>query len=183
MRDPWRDLSARAPAHPAPPAQRRRPCPAVPAWGEGGRGPAALSVLQAEQDKGHAPPRRPHPHVPAGRHLPVWMALRHYVPGQALHGEGSITLQGVNSKIRLYSHHMHAKFGRRREHARGAPNRINHIPAADSANVISDQHRKWMNKTEKVFPFCSSKPEVQQTSIRPYTLPPTNMFWASPCFY
>ena len=63
---------------------------------------------------------------------------------------------------------MHAKFGRRREHARGAPNRINHIPAADSVNVISDQHRKWMNKTEKVFPFCSSKPEVQQTSIRPY---------------
>ena len=78
---------------------------------------------------------------------------------------------------------MHAKFGRRREHARGAPNRINHIPAADSVNVISDQHRKWMNKTEKVVPFCSSKPEVQQTSIRPYTLPPTNMFWASPCLY
>ena len=39
---------------------------------------------------------------------------------------------------------MHAKIGRRREHARGAPNRINHIPATDRVNVISDQLQKWM---------------------------------------
>ena len=62
---------------------------------------------------------------------------------------------------------MHAKFGRRREHARGAPNRKNHIPAADSsANVISDLPRKWMN-TMEVFSYCSSKPEVQQTVLGP----------------
>jgi hypothetical protein len=71
---------------------------------------------------------------------------------------------------------MYAKNGRRREHARGAPNRINHIPATDSVNVIFDQLQKWMNNRGKVFPYYSSKPEVHQTSIRPYTLPPTNIF-------
>ena len=50
-------------------------------------------------------------------------------------------------------------------------------------SLISDQHRKWMNNRGKVLLYYSSKPEVQQTSIRPYTLPPTNMFWASPCLY
>ena len=52
-----------------------------------------------------------------------------------------------NTAVPGYSYHMHAKFGRRREHARGAPNRINHIPAKDRVNVISDQPWKWMKTT------------------------------------
>ena len=44
-----------------------------------------------------------------------------------------------------------AKIGRRREHARGAPNRINNISAAESVNVISDRPRKWMKNMEKVY--------------------------------
>ena len=46
---------------------------------------------------------------------------------------------------------LHAKFWWRREHARGAPNRINHIPATDSVNVISVRPYGCVKTMENLF--------------------------------
>ena len=63
---------------------------------------------------------------------------------------------------------MQAKFGRSREHARGAPLLQNNIPAKDRVNVIHDQLQKYMGNRERAAPYYPSSPEVQQTTL---TLP------------
>ena len=59
---------------------------------------------------------------------------------------------------------MHAKFGRRREHARGAPLLQNRTPDKDRVNVISDQPQKWLYHKGLAAPYDIASPEVQQTT-------------------
>ena len=68
---------------------------------------------------------------------------------------------------------MHAKFGRRREHARGAPLLQNHIPNKVGVNVISDRPQKWLYHRGRAAPYDIASPEVQQTTAPPilYYLP------------
>ena len=74
---------------------------------------------------------------------------------------------------------MHAKFGRRREHARGAPLLQNHIPAKDRVNVMHDQPQKYLYNRGRAAPYYIASPEVEQTTVRPiiYHLPIS--FWAN----
>ena len=51
---------------------------------------------------------------------------------------------------------MHAKFGRRREHARGAPPLQNHIPRKDRVNVIPGQLQTWMNM-KQIGPYAGKQ--------------------------
>ena len=68
---------------------------------------------------------------------------------------------------------MHAKFGRRREHERGAPLLQNNIPDKARVNVISGRPQKWIYHRRRAAPYDSSSPKVQQTTVRPilYHLP------------
>ena len=64
---------------------------------------------------------------------------------------------------------MHAKFGRRRQHARGAPLLQNHIlvPAKDKVNVMHDQPQKYQYNRGRAAPYYIASPEDQQTAAPP----------------